>query len=109
VAVAAGLCDFSLGTDTGGSIRVPAACCGVLGLRTTHGAVSRQGLCPLAPSLDSIGLFARELDVLKRAAGALLPGQADAFRPEKPMKVRCTSEFCSFFFLDLLLHEIFAR
>jgi amidase len=55
VAVATGEADVALGTDTGGSIRVPAACCGVVGLKTTHGRVSVKGVYPLAPSLDTVG------------------------------------------------------
>lgn len=59
VAVACGLAYGALGTDTAGSVRIPAAACGVLGLRTTHGLISLQGVAPLAPSLDSVGLLAR--------------------------------------------------
>ena len=55
VAVATGEADVALGTDTGGSVRVPAACCGVVGLKTTHGRVSVKGVYPLAPSLDTVG------------------------------------------------------
>jgi len=55
VAVAAGEADVALGTDTGGSIRIPAACCGVVGLKTTWGRVSLDGVYPLAPSLDTVG------------------------------------------------------
>ncbi|MGN6580882.1 MAG: amidase [Bordetella sp.] len=62
VAVAAGLCYGSLGTDTAGSIRIPAATCGVFGLKPTQGAVPVDGVAPLAPSLDSVGLLARGAD-----------------------------------------------
>jgi amidase len=59
VAVAAGQADIGLGTDTGGSIRVPAACCGIVGLKTTWGRVPVSGVWPLAPSLDTVGPLAR--------------------------------------------------
>jgi amidase len=62
--VAAGTVDFALGTDTGGSTRVPASYCGVYGLRATHGRVSREGVFILAPSFCSLGVFARSADVL---------------------------------------------
>jgi len=63
-ALAAGLCSFSLGTDTGGSVRIPAALCGVTGLKPTYGRVSRHGVLPLAWSLDHVGPMARSaLDV----------------------------------------------
>lgn len=58
-AVAAGIVPLALGTDTGGSARIPAACCGVVGLKPTHGAVSTTGMVPLAPSMDTVGLLAR--------------------------------------------------
>jgi len=73
VAVAAGLCYGSLGTDTAGSVRIPAATCGVFGLKPTHGAVPADGVAPLAPSLDCVGLLARGADDAARIWTALQP------------------------------------
>ena len=67
-AVAAGLCDAALGTDTMGSIRIPAAYCGVYGFKPAHTAVSQDGLEMTEPSLDTIGPLARDLDVLERVS-----------------------------------------
>jgi amidase len=71
-AVSFGLCDFALGTDTGGSVRAPANHCGLYGLRPTHGRVSLEGALDLAPSLDTCGWFAREADTFARVADVLL-------------------------------------
>jgi amidase len=65
-AVAAGLCDFALGTDTGGSIRVPASFCGLYGLRTSFGRISTAGVMPMAPSFDTVGFLARDAATLRR-------------------------------------------
>ena len=71
-AVATGQVHIGLGTDTGGSIRVPASFQGLWGLRTTHGAVSRSGLLPLAPSFDTVGWMTRDAATLSLAAGSTL-------------------------------------
>jgi amidase len=71
-AVACEIVDFALGTDTGGSVRIPASNCGIWGWRPTHGLVSVAGVMPLAPTYDTVGILAGSADVLARAAGALL-------------------------------------
>ncbi|MBM4072643.1 MAG: amidase [Planctomycetes bacterium] len=71
-AVACGLVDFAIGSDTGGSVRVPASNCGILGYRPSHGAISVGGVMPFAPGFDTIGLFARKAGVLARAAAVVL-------------------------------------
>ncbi|KRI01473.1 amidase [Curvibacter sp. PAE-UM] len=72
-AVTAGLVDFALGTDTGGSTRVPASYCGLWGLRTTHGLVSARGLVPLHPSFDTATWLAADGEVFERVGAVLLP------------------------------------
>lgn len=71
-AVACGLVDFALGTDTGGSTRVPASNCGIWGFRPSHDFISVAGVNPLAPSFDSVGIFAQSADVLAKVALVLL-------------------------------------
>jgi aspartyl-tRNA(Asn)/glutamyl-tRNA(Gln) amidotransferase subunit A len=70
-ALAAGLADAALGTDSGGSIRIPAACCGVVGFKPTYGLVSLQGCFPLAPSFDHAGPMARDVAACERMLAAL--------------------------------------
>jgi amidase len=71
-AVAQGLCDTALGTDTGGSVRVPASFCGLYGIRPTHGRLDLTGMMPQAPSSDTTGWFARDADTFARVSEILL-------------------------------------
>jgi len=71
-AVAGSLVDFAIGTDTGGSVRAPASFCGIYGVRPTHGRLSLEGACPLAPGFDTCGWFARDADLLARVGAVLL-------------------------------------
>ncbi|XID91209.1 amidase [Paenibacillaceae bacterium WGS1546] len=72
VAVASGLADFALGTDTGGSVRIPSSYCGLYGFRPTHGRISMEGVVPLAPSFDTVGWMAGSAKLLALAGEALL-------------------------------------
>ncbi|XP_073126509.1 amidase 1 isoform X3 [Henckelia pumila] len=72
VAVGAMLVDFSLGTDTGGSVRVPASYCGIYGFRPSHGIISASGVIPMAQSFDTVGWFARDPVILSRVGKILL-------------------------------------
>jgi amidase len=74
-ATAAGACDFALGSDTGGSVRVPAAFCGLYGIRPTHGRVSLSGAMEMAPSFDVAGWFATGPGVFRRVGAVLLEGK----------------------------------
>lgn len=117
-AVAAGLCDFALGTDTGGSTRVPASYCGVWGLRTTHGLLPHTAMVPLSPDFDTPTWMAHDADTFVRVAEVLLPpapastfsrafllndalAQADeVFRPNvervfAALKLSCTGTRCT--------------
>ncbi len=72
-AVAKGLASFALGTDTGGSVRVPSSYCGLFGIRPTYGAVSIEGVIPLAPSFDTVGWMAKDIKTLEAVGEVLLP------------------------------------
>src|SRR5437764_3737377 len=75
-AVACGLVDFALGTDTGGSVRVPASNCGIWGFRPSHGLISVAGVMPFAPTLDTVGIFTRSGALLEQVASVLLATEA---------------------------------
>lgn len=72
--VAFGVVPLAVGTDTAGSVRVPAACQGVIGFKPTFGAISTEGVFPLSPSFDTVGLFAREIPLIAAAFGAITSG-----------------------------------
>ena len=80
-AVAGSLVDFALGTDCGGSIRLPSSYCGICGIRTSHGVISIEGVIDLAASFDTVGWFARDATTMRRVGEVLLP--ASSFRPKR--------------------------
>lgn len=92
-AVAQGIVDFALGTDTGGSVRVPAAFCGIYGYRPTHGLIPMAGVMPFAPSYDTIGLLTNELPLLTNLAEILV---GDQFRKQsmndQNLNIACLSD-----------------
>ena len=116
VAVAANLCDVSLGTDTGGSIRQPAAFCGIFGLKPTYGRVSRFGLTAFASSFDSIGPFSKNVEdaalVMEVISGKdlndstsiekVIPDFASSLSKDKKLKIGIPKEY----FADGLDEEI---
>ncbi len=116
VAVAANLCDVSLGTDTGGSIRQPAAFCGIFGLKPTYGRVSRFGLTAFASSFDSIGPFSKNVEdaalVMEVISGKdlndstsiekVIPDFSSSLSKDKKLKIGIPKEY----FADGLDEEI---
>ncbi|KXU88260.1 glutamyl-tRNA amidotransferase [Paraburkholderia monticola] len=92
-AVGQKLVDAALGTDTGGSVRGPAACCGVIGLKPTFGRVSRHGVAPQVTTLDCVGPFTREMDTLIRVMTAIDPSfrADDARRDVSQLRVGVVS------------------
>jgi amidase len=82
-AVAGGLCDVALGTDTGGSVRVPASFCGIYGIRPTHGRLDLSGMMAQAPTSDTAGWFARDADTFTRVSSVLLGEEIPASLPTR--------------------------
>jgi amidase len=82
-AVAQGLCDTALGTDTGGSVRVPASFCGLYGIRPTHGRLDLTGMLPQAPSSDTTGWFARDATTFARVSEVMLGEASPATLPTR--------------------------
>src|SRR6266853_2710719 len=82
-AVAAGICDTALGTDTGGSVRVPASFCGLYGIRPTHGRLPVAGMMPQAPSSDTTGWFARDAGTFAKVASVMLGEAIPAALPSR--------------------------
>ena len=81
VAAAAGLCDFSVGTDTAGSVRLPASFCGLWGFRPTYGVLSSEGVVPLAPSFDTPGWMSKRFDHLSLVGSVILPPDREVTDP----------------------------
>ncbi len=93
--MASGIVDFALGTDTGGSIRVPASYCGIYGFRPSHGRVSLEGVAPLAPLLDAVGWMARDPLMLETVGSVLLNKNPSALFPKKLLIARDTFDLIS--------------
>jgi amidase len=83
-AVAAGICDTALGTDTGGSVRVPASFCGLYGIRPTHGRLDLSGMMSQAPTSDTTGWFARDPETFARVSAVML---GEAIPDELPKRL----------------------
>ncbi len=102
-AVASGQVDFALGTDTGGSIRVPSSFCGIFGIRPTHGRVPLTGVTPLAPSFDTLGWMARDGATLARIGSAFFD------KPIAPEPTEFTVVTDAFELMDPFAREALTR
>ncbi len=85
--VGAGVCPAALGTDTGGSIRIPAAYCGVVGIKPSYGLVPVDGVTALSKSLDHVGVLADTVDTAARVLGVLASAEYDLTAPHRPLRV----------------------
>jgi amidase len=104
-AVAAALCDFALASDTAGSVRVPAAFCGLFGLRATHGVLSMEGLVPLAPSFDVPGVLAHDASTFGEV-GAVLFGSATSRGLERVLIADDALSLCDAGVAELLRDQL---
>lgn len=96
VAAAAGVVDLAIGTDTGGSVRIPSSYCGIYGFRPTHGAVSAEGVIPLAHSFDTVGWMSRDIHVLLKTGCVLLNGE-QTDRGSLPVQPSLSASFARFY------------
>src|SRR3954469_1271121 len=90
-AVACGLVDFAVGTDTGGSVRVPASNCGIWGWRPSHGFISVAGVMPFSPTLDTVGVFTRSAELMQRLAAVLLATDEPTAASKTPGSIHLVS------------------
>jgi amidase len=104
-AVSNGLADFALGTDTGGSVRTPASHCGLIALRPTHARVSLKGAMDLAPTFDTCGWFARDIDTFARVGDVLLGDDTSAL-PDAPQVLQAADVLA---LLDTKVQTVFAQ
>jgi amidase len=104
-AVSNGLADFALGTDTGGSVRTPASHCGLITLRPTHARVSLEGAMDLAPTFDTCGWFARDIDAFARVGDVLLGDDTSAL-PDAPQVLQAADVLA---LLDPKVQAVFAQ
>ncbi|MEM8977484.1 MAG: amidase family protein, partial [Pseudomonadota bacterium] len=105
-AVAQGLCDFALGTDTGGSVRIPASYCGLYGLRPTHGRLPVEGMLPQAPSSDTLGWFTRDAETMRRVAETLFEATVPTNLPTELAVATDMFEYCDASVREALLPAI---
>jgi Asp-tRNAAsn/Glu-tRNAGln amidotransferase A subunit and related amidases len=83
-AVALSLVDVGIGTDTGGSVRIPAALCGVVGFKPTTGLISTEGIIPFSWTLDTIGFLTRDVETMKRVTRSLIPAETQTRGSRRP-------------------------